>query len=81
MIRGPFLKGRSAMKHAPRVSPPRCRCGNLKAHDWHLLCQACWARLPVDLQDEVWNAYREQRGSERHTAAMRAAIEFLRRQP
>lgn len=58
----------------------KCRCGNAKEKFWHLLCAACWARLPKELQDEVYEAYAEKEGSPRHVTAIRECFENLRDQ-
>lgn len=56
----------------------RCRCGGVKDKAWHLVCASCWIKLPGNLRDEVWDAYKEKQGSERHRTAIRACVEFLR---
>jgi hypothetical protein len=43
-----------------------------------LACQRHWYSIPKPLRSEVWRAYRTHgMGSEEHTAAITAAIEFL----
>lgn len=62
----------------------RCRCGLTKDKLWHLVCCACWPRLPTVLQIEVNEAYQERRRSwddpeltKRHTVAMRQCLTAL----
>lgn len=57
----------------------KCHCGNDRAKEWHMVCPACWDRLPQDLRDEVYDAYVEKKGSSRHVAAIRACLEFLKK--
>lgn len=55
-----------------------CRCGAMKERRWHLVCPACWATLPLPLRGELYAAYAESQGGERHRVAVRACLEFLR---
>ena len=40
-------------------------CGIGKA-EWHLACPYHWAMLPKQMQDALYDAYKYDRGSERH---------------
>ena len=42
-----------------------------------LMCRNHWFRVPKGIRDEVWAAYREEPQSERHLAAIKAAVESL----
>lgn len=53
-----------------------CRCGNRKGPA-QLVCAACYHRLPPDLKRELNITYRQEPGSERHRAAVRACLHRL----
>jgi len=85
MITGPLTKRAPAMARAPRIGagsilkPVLCpTCGAKRAKEWHLLCPTCWAGVPKSLQDEVWAAFREEKGGARHHAAIAAVLRFVR---
>ena len=42
-----------------------------------LACPKHWRRVPKDLRDELWAAFRERMWSPRHIRAIRACTEFL----
>jgi hypothetical protein len=65
----------------PKKSPNKtCRCGQSKKPQ-QLLCRVCWSFLPKTLRDEVWAAYKEKAGSERHLTAIRACYRHLNNTP
>jgi hypothetical protein len=61
------------------IIPDKCRCGSYLEKEWHLVCKTCWARLPENLRNEVYEAFVESRGSPRHMEAIRNCREHLRR--
>ena len=44
-------------------------------------CQAHWWALPAALRVEIWRAYQERPGSERHLRALSDARRWLREHP
>lgn len=58
-----------------------CRCGRPKEKSWHLLCPTCWAKIPIALQEEVYQAYNKCAGSEWHRIAQTKCIEHLKSLP
>lgn len=55
----------------------RCTwCGGWRKA-YQLCCRRCWYSLPPAMRHEVLTAFKEQEGSERHRAAVRACIALL----
>lgn len=48
-------------------------CGRLKK-PVHVMCSACWYRLPPGVRAEIWRLYRAHPGSARHREAVHNAI-------
>lgn len=44
---------------------PCPRCGSEKDKNWHLVCAACWGRLPQHLRDELYDSWQQHRGTPR----------------
>ncbi len=77
MRRGTFLKQRHSVP--PLRKPALCICGVGKQRRWHLVCPDCWAKIPRRLRAELWSAYKEDPGSERHRRSICDCIEFLKK--
>lgn len=58
-----------------RIRP--CSCGKQRDKDWHLACPECWALIPVPLQNEVFRLFKNERGSDKHVAAVRRCYEVI----
>jgi hypothetical protein len=56
---------------------PAPDCRHQVPHN-QLACKRHWYALPKPLRDDVWTAYRKHgQGSDQHTAAITAAIDWL----
>jgi hypothetical protein len=53
-------------------------CKNTKEKPWHMVCAKCWDRLPSEMQDDVYLAYKEEEGSPRHRELVLKCYDFLR---
>ena len=56
---------------------PGCRNATLQ-RSWHLVCPACWNKLPAELRDELWEAFQKEPGTERHRVAVRQVLQYLK---
>ena len=55
----------------------RCQCGRRKNNPWHITCRTCWAALPQELRDAVYNI--EDAGSFREIRrCVRNVLRYLR---
>lgn len=54
-----------------------CKCGSEKSKSWHLVCNTCWEKIPQEIRDELYAAYTEAQGTERHKSAVHAALTAL----
>ena len=65
-----------------KIPCPVCRTGKDKT--WHLVCNACWAKVPLADQESLMSLYKHERGSEAHVMQCRSIVRTLfeaRRQP
>ncbi len=54
----------------------RCHCGATKV-SWHVACPPCWAKVPKDLQVEIYRLRKERRHSPDHREAVRKAMVLM----
>lgn len=71
--------GHRAAQKAEKCADLRpCSCGKPRSKPWHLVCEECWALVPLPLQELVYRLFRTQQGSDDHVAAVRRCFEAIR---
>ncbi len=62
----------------PAMSATHCPvCNAPKDKRWHLVCPACWAKVPAADQADVYELYSTRRGSPAHTKKCRQIVRAL----